>query len=58
MADRTTTRGKRKYEKPVFCPLGELAKGAGANCIQGPSVAVANCEAGGVANNCKTGTTP
>jgi hypothetical protein len=57
MADTSTSQRKRKYEKPVFCSLGELAKGVGANCKEGVTVTQANCESGGIANNCKTGAT-
>jgi hypothetical protein len=50
-------KGKPKYESPVIVPLGEMARGAGAECAAG-SNAVGNCRAGNSANPgyCQAGT--
>lgn len=49
---------KPKYETPIVVPLGEMAKGAGANCIGG-SVVTDVCVYGSVPGfGCSSGGTP
>lgn len=57
MSDQNV-KGKSKYESPVLIPLGEMAKGTGAECAAGTSAA-GNCREGGAANPgyCQAGTT-
>ena len=45
MSAKDDSRAKRRYEKPVLSPLGELARGSGA-CNSGADVATGSCGSG------------
>ncbi len=54
MPEAIRTTPKRKYEKPVLCPLGEMVQGVGAAC-KGGGAPNASCMSGGIASRCNPG---
>ncbi len=55
MVDESGKPPKQVYQKPVLCPLGELAKAKGQSCGTGAVVRAASCKAGFTAKNCHVG---
>jgi len=43
-------KGKLKYEAPILMSLGEMGKGAGADCSVGSSALTGYCRAGSTAS--------